>query len=149
MGKNRRLDSLGITEGVKIFCVVSLRQAHAQRCPVCSRDNAVRRGVTIGGSHEGWGRRWNLCNYDCMHCRMPISQGLEVNACNACKCFWHKSCRVASEGAQRRGQAWEPCQTREQHNKTSQASQRPGKTSVAEHVTSRKAEKKTNILVEI
>ena len=35
------------------------------------------------------------CEYDCLHCGMPIGKGMSVNVCRGCKCFWHRSCKMA------------------------------------------------------
>eukprot|EP00746_Dinoflagellata_sp_MGD_P011413 gnl/MRDRNA2_/MRDRNA2_123916_c0_seq1.p1 gnl/MRDRNA2_/MRDRNA2_123916_c0~~gnl/MRDRNA2_/MRDRNA2_123916_c0_seq1.p1 ORF type:complete len:367 (+),score=75.57 gnl/MRDRNA2_/MRDRNA2_123916_c0_seq1:113-1102(+) len=88
----RTLGKLGIGEGSQLYCTIELRPKGT--CPKCRREHPVMRGVTTGATHEGWGLRWNTCNYNCMHCGIRIESGEHVNACKSCKCFWHRSCKL-------------------------------------------------------
>mmetsp|Transcript_146835 Transcript_146835/g.258786 ORF Transcript_146835/g.258786 Transcript_146835/m.258786 type:complete len:211 (-) Transcript_146835:45-677(-) len=65
----------------------------AKTCPKCSQRGPVLCDVSMGATHESWGRSWKTCKYDCARCGKPIEAGISVNACRSCKCFWHKSCR--------------------------------------------------------
>jgi len=61
-------------------------------CPKCASSRHSMRGVMTAATHEGWGLKWNACYYDCFCCQEAILPGLYVNACGACKGFWHKNC---------------------------------------------------------
>jgi len=87
----RTLGKLGISDGAQLYCTIELRPKGS--CPKCRREHPVMRGVTTGATHEGWGLRWNTCNYNCMHCGVPVMSGEHVNACKLCRCFWHRSCK--------------------------------------------------------
>mmetsp|Transcript_103321 Transcript_103321/g.287618 ORF Transcript_103321/g.287618 Transcript_103321/m.287618 type:complete len:354 (+) Transcript_103321:54-1115(+) len=89
----KTLNQLGIHAGAELTCYIRLRPKGG--CSVCGREYYVRRDVTTGGMHEGWGRKWNTCNYDCIHCGVRIQGGESVNVCTHCKCFWHRSCKIA------------------------------------------------------
>jgi len=47
---------------------------------------------SIAAQHEGWGRKWKMCSYDCMACGGSIDLGSSVDVCTACKGFWHRGC---------------------------------------------------------
>lgn len=88
------LSTLGIGDGCELTAV---KQARDKRmCPSCTYVHRVLFDVTVGSTHEGWGRRWNECNYSCQHCSNQIQSGESVVVCLACRCFWHKSCPQTS-----------------------------------------------------
>lgn len=64
-------------------------------CPGCHQEDRMLWNVTIASQHEGWGRKWNECNYACQLCRRHISRDLHVNACRDCKVMWHGDCQQA------------------------------------------------------
>eukprot|EP00439_Symbiodinium_sp_Y106_P057517 s2592_g8.t1 len=79
------------------------RRAAVQRtapmipCVRCAKQEAVLQAVTIASQHEGWGRKWNECQYSCVSCRLPILREAHVNCCNTCKLFWHQDCAKAKQ----------------------------------------------------
>jgi hypothetical protein len=87
-----RLDELGIVADCELIAMLKTRNKGS--CPSCRREFHIRRNVTIGAIHDSWGRRWNKCNYDCMHCSIAIKPGMPVAVCMQCKCFWHENCRI-------------------------------------------------------
>jgi len=105
----RTLKSLGFEVQTQLMCVRTLEA----KCPTCRATSGklepvnqvprrhqpqratVLRDVNIGAVHEGWGRKWNACMYSCMHCQLALNSHEKVNACNACRCFWHRSCKTA------------------------------------------------------
>jgi len=90
---SKTLEQLGIRAGCELSALKRLRPQGS--CPKCCSGISARCDVTIGATHEGWGRRWNRCNYDCERCGSEILHGEAVNACHRCKCFWHRSCKLA------------------------------------------------------
>lgn len=87
---NRSLHDLGISEGAQVLCFYV--SAGLRNCPYCEQKANVVHDVMVGATHEGWGQKWNTCQYDCVRCTRRIHPGEYVVACNACKCFWHGSC---------------------------------------------------------
>jgi len=91
LGKS--LESLGLREASQLTLVKRLQPTGS--CPGCCSLH-VATDVTIGATHEGWGRRWNRCQYDCLRCGVKITSEEKVSACHSCKGFWHRSCKLAS-----------------------------------------------------
>lgn len=89
----RSLGALGIHEGAQI--TVLRRMQDKSSCPRCSSAHRVLQDVTTSSTHEGWGRRWNRCQYDCARCGTAVATSEKVNVCSGCKCFWHRSCKLA------------------------------------------------------
>jgi len=88
----KRLSDLGIADGMHLMSVTESRLKGS--CPKCHRTHGTRHDVTAGGMHEGWGRRWNKCDYNCYYCGGHIQNNMgNLNCCILCKGFWHKSCR--------------------------------------------------------
>mmetsp|Transcript_84407 Transcript_84407/g.212924 ORF Transcript_84407/g.212924 Transcript_84407/m.212924 type:complete len:298 (-) Transcript_84407:311-1204(-) len=90
---SRTLGELGIGSGCELMALKRLRPRGT--CPTCCSGISASCDVTIGATHEGWGRRWNRCQYNCKRCGSEILHGEPVNACHRCKCFWHRSCKLA------------------------------------------------------
>jgi len=89
----KKLGDLGVVEGSQLLAVREIRPKGS--CPRCHRTYGVVRDVTCGATHEGWGRRWNKCDYNCYHCGGHIqNSSTALNCCTSCKGFWHRSCRV-------------------------------------------------------
>eukprot|EP00929_Paragymnodinium_shiwhaense_P007335 TRINITY_DN111241_c0_g1_i1.p1 TRINITY_DN111241_c0_g1~~TRINITY_DN111241_c0_g1_i1.p1 ORF type:complete len:297 (-),score=29.38 TRINITY_DN111241_c0_g1_i1:267-1157(-) len=94
---HQTLKKAGIHAGSRLTSCIQLGARRA--CPQCKSKRglySVLHDVMIGATHEGWGRKWNTCEYSCLKCRVPILSGESVNACNVCRGFWHRSCRVAA-----------------------------------------------------
>lgn len=66
-------------------------------CVRCAKQEAVLQAVTIASQHEGWGRKWNECQYSCVSCQLPILREAHVNCCKTCKLFWHQDCAKAKQ----------------------------------------------------
>eukprot|EP00928_Gymnodinium_smaydae_P096371 TRINITY_DN849_c1_g2_i1.p1 TRINITY_DN849_c1_g2~~TRINITY_DN849_c1_g2_i1.p1 ORF type:complete len:326 (+),score=28.56 TRINITY_DN849_c1_g2_i1:73-978(+) len=90
---HQTLQEAGIIDGARLTSLVHFGVKRA--CPLCKCAQRTLHDVLIGATHEGWGRKWNTCNYSCLKCRVPIRSGESVNACKSCKGFWHRSCRIA------------------------------------------------------
>merc|ERR1719277_161831 len=90
---SRTLGELKIGAGCELMALKRLRPQGS--CPCCCSGIATSCDVTVGATHEGWGRRWNRCQYNCKRCGSEILHGEPVNACHRCKCFWHRSCKIA------------------------------------------------------
>lgn len=109
---NKTLKSLGFEPQTQLLCICVLEDKSI--CPQCliayekptpqytgmlwgqrTALPIVLMDVNIGAVHEGWGRKWNTCAYACVQCHLAIGAHEHVNACRACKCFWHRSCRQA------------------------------------------------------
>lgn len=86
----RTLGDLGIHEGSVLTCIRS--SICIEQCPKCANRSEVVCDVMMGATHEGWGRRWNRCEYKCLVCEKDIGFHEYVSACNACKGFWHGDC---------------------------------------------------------
>jgi len=89
----KTLGALGISANAQLMALKQLKIKNV--CPKCSRGSSTMHDVTIGSTHEGWGGRWNKCNYSCQHCNTQIANCSKVNACSRCRCFWHRSCKMA------------------------------------------------------
>lgn len=87
-------------------------------CPGCHREDRMLWNVTIASQHEGWGRKWNECNYACQLCRRHISRALHVNACRDCKVMWHGDCQQALAIDQARSKRVVPVPAATARNKT-------------------------------
>mmetsp|Transcript_102834 Transcript_102834/g.331374 ORF Transcript_102834/g.331374 Transcript_102834/m.331374 type:complete len:116 (+) Transcript_102834:2-349(+) len=92
---SKTLVALGISGGCLLTAVKQDKPKGS--CSLCFCGYTVNCDVTVGATHEGWGHRWNKCNYSCTHCFVPIQSSDKVNACESCKCFWHRKCPVANE----------------------------------------------------
>mmetsp|Transcript_57250 Transcript_57250/g.100268 ORF Transcript_57250/g.100268 Transcript_57250/m.100268 type:complete len:160 (+) Transcript_57250:85-564(+) len=57
--------------------------------------SCLGRDVSVGAQHEGWGRKWNTCSYECMACEDSIEHGSSAVVCQRCKGFWHSGCEHA------------------------------------------------------
>merc|ERR1712185_642852 len=83
------LKNVGITDDCNLTYFKEVREKG--RCPECALETTIMRGVTIGAQHEGWGLKWNTCQYSCKHCAKNIDPGAYVNCCKLCRIFWHRS----------------------------------------------------------
>lgn len=96
----RRLSDIGITDGMHLMSITESRLKGS--CPKCHRTHGTGHDVTAGGMHEGWGRRWNKCDYNCYYCGGHIQNSTgNLHCCILCKGFWHKSCRSHLRQAQK------------------------------------------------
>jgi hypothetical protein len=54
--------------------------------------------VSIGAQHEGWGRSWKTCSYDCVVCGHAVYPGESADVCHGCRAFRHARCRPGATG---------------------------------------------------
>lgn len=85
---NKTLGDLGLYQG----CQLTALKRPRTTCPRCFAGHTVTHDVTIGATHEGWGKRWNTCQYACACCDVEILAGEHVAVCRGCRCFWHALC---------------------------------------------------------
>eukprot|EP00440_Ansanella_granifera_P003143 gb/GFBE01003424.1/.p1 GENE.gb/GFBE01003424.1/~~gb/GFBE01003424.1/.p1 ORF type:complete len:147 (+),score=23.66 gb/GFBE01003424.1/:1-441(+) len=63
-----------------------------ERKHCCHLDRDMCRDVSIGAQHEGWGRKWSTCSYECNECQEAVTSDCRAVVCRACKSFWHAGC---------------------------------------------------------